>query len=182
MSLVTYKIAGDLNKENLLNGFNNGGPAIRMVRLACLLLDPDPITFPQLMRLTNLNDRNLRTTIRFMQHNDELIRTFVMRTKPERPKIVISEDHIPVKLLPKSDQLSIIKENLPVFQNDFTDIDVPIEFDRFNDYLSAKGKRYKDYAAAFRNWMRGAKKYNPTKNRLVDKKWEVDFDDKFNSE
>jgi hypothetical protein len=180
MALVTYKIAGDLNRENLLNGFNNGGPATRMVRLACLLLEPDPITFPQLTRLTNLNDRNLRDTLKFLQHNGELTRTFVMHKKPERPKIVIPEEPIPVKLLPKSDQLYIIKENLPVFQNDFTDHDVYLEFDRFNDYLNAKGKRYKDYAAAFRNWLRGAKKYAGPHNRLSPKKWEVDFDDKFN--
>ena len=34
------------------------------------------------------------------------------------------------------------------------DIDVKDQFQRFKDHLSANGKRYKDYQAAFRNWIK----------------------------
>lgn len=33
------------------------------------------------------------------------------------------------------------------------------ELDRFKDYCRAKGKRFKDYSAAFRNWLRKAKEF-----------------------
>tara|TARA_Y100000593_G_scaffold32119_1_gene63309 strand:- start:6375 stop:7205 length:831 start_codon:yes stop_codon:yes gene_type:complete len=33
-------------------------------------------------------------------------------------------------------------------------VDVKVEFQKFTDYLQANGKRYKDYRAAFRNWLK----------------------------
>ena len=38
--------------------------------------------------------------------------------------------------------------------NLFKDIDVRLEFQKFKDFLKAKGKRYKNYRAAFRNWLK----------------------------
>lgn len=46
---------------------------------------------------------------------------------------------------------SVLLEDL---QNNNLDIDVKVEFEKFKDYLSANGKRYKDYRSAFRNWLR----------------------------
>ena len=33
-------------------------------------------------------------------------------------------------------------------------VDVKLEFSKFTDYIQANGKRYKDYRAAFRNWLK----------------------------
>ena len=49
---------------------------------------------------------------------------------------------------------SITDEMLEELQLKNLDIDVKEQFERFKDHLSAHGKRYKDYQAAFRNWLK----------------------------
>ncbi len=48
---------------------------------------------------------------------------------------------------------SINKEYLNELQEKHLDIDVPLQFEKFTNYLSANGKTYKDYRAGFRNWL-----------------------------
>jgi len=51
--------------------------------------------------------------------------------------------------------LDYLKNNLEDFKNDeFKNVNVNLEYRKFCDYLKSKGKRYKDYTAAFRNWLR----------------------------
>ena len=54
----------------------------------------------------------------------------------------------------KKDQLETIKSNLDAIQSDFAEINVRKEFEKFVDYLDANGKKYKNYNAGFRNWLR----------------------------
>ena len=44
--------------------------------------------------------------------------------------------------------------------DEFKDIDIDREFSKFNDWILANGKKYKDYNAAFRNWLRNSKNFN----------------------
>lgn len=39
-------------------------------------------------------------------------------------------------------------------------VDVDLEFEKFNDYIASKGKRYKDKPAGFRNWCRNAEQWS----------------------
>ena len=48
---------------------------------------------------------------------------------------------------------SIDQNFIKSLQDKNLDVDVDSEFVRFKDYISANGKTYKDYRAAFRNWI-----------------------------
>lgn len=54
----------------------------------------------------------------------------------------------------KKNQLDKIGLELDILQAEFDRVDVSIEFDKFQDYLKANGKRYANYKSAFRNWLR----------------------------
>ena len=54
----------------------------------------------------------------------------------------------------KKNQLKKIESELNILQAEFDAVDVSIEFDKFQDYLKANGKRYANYKSAFRNWLR----------------------------
>lgn len=54
----------------------------------------------------------------------------------------------------KRNQLLDIRDNLKEYKEIFINKDVYSEFDKFNDYMLSTGKTYKNYAAAFRNWLR----------------------------
>lgn len=60
----------------------------------------------------------------------------------------------------KQEQLKEIEDNLEDLKNEFSSQDVYFEFDKFKDYLLAHGKRYSQYNAAFKNWLRGNEKRN----------------------
>ena len=47
-----------------------------------------------------------------------------------------------------------IQIQLIELQKDFKNKDVKVEFEKWQDYMSSHGKRYKNYVAAFRNWLR----------------------------
>lgn len=54
----------------------------------------------------------------------------------------------------KKQQIAAIKKTLKSLQSEFPEVEVKAEFDKWNDYLLATGKQYKNYNAAFRNWLR----------------------------
>ena len=60
-----------------------------------------------------------------------------------------------VKRVSKDVSLNSIDDKfLDELQLKHIDVDVPLEFDKFKDYLSSKGKTFKDYQAGFRNWVK----------------------------
>jgi len=56
--------------------------------------------------------------------------------------------------IPKNNQLNEIEESLNDLQDQFKNRNVKAEFQHFKDYCEANGKKYKNYLAAFRNWLR----------------------------
>lgn len=77
-----------------------------------------------------------------------------------------------LKREPKSKQLSQIKNSFKELKNKFTNADVELEFDKFTDWMDSKGKTYKNYTAAFRNWLRRAnafEKRNISNNKSFNK-------------
>ena len=52
----------------------------------------------------------------------------------------------------KNDQIK--KINLSELKDQFPNKNVELEFAKWNDYMLSKGKTYKNYSAAFRNWLR----------------------------
>ena len=54
----------------------------------------------------------------------------------------------------KESQIKKIEENIEALILEFIGVDVNSEFEKFKDYLIANGKTYKNYNAAFRNWLR----------------------------
>jgi hydrogenase maturation factor len=53
----------------------------------------------------------------------------------------------------KSHQMKLIKDSFNDLQEEFPDVDIGCEFEKYSDYLSAHGKQYEDYAAGFRRWL-----------------------------
>jgi len=54
----------------------------------------------------------------------------------------------------KDKSLKSVEQNIDKFKSDFPDVDVEFEFEKFKDDLKKKGKTWKDYHAAFRNWLK----------------------------
>jgi len=54
----------------------------------------------------------------------------------------------------KSHQMKLIKDSFNDLQEEFPDVDLKFEFERFSDWMLSIGKQYEDYAAAFRGWLR----------------------------
>ena len=54
----------------------------------------------------------------------------------------------------KQDQLKEIKDRKPIFEKDFPHLNIDFYYDNFVDYLDATGKKYKNYASAFRTCCR----------------------------
>ena len=52
----------------------------------------------------------------------------------------------------KKEQLKII--DIDALSIEFSGIDVPAEFEKWQDWMLSKGKTYKNYNAAFKNWLR----------------------------
>ena len=75
---------------------------------------------------------------------------------------------------------SIDAKFLKQMQIRFPHLDVAIEFESFRDYLSSKGKTYKDYRAAFRNWLKSPyqqkaeQPVDETKRKIANEKDEFD--------
>jgi hypothetical protein len=74
------------------------------------------------------------------------------------------------KSLSKAKQIQIIGERLNDLAELFPTLDVEFQFDHWQDWMSAKGQSFKDYSAAFRNWLRKSLDFsakntasNPTK-------------------
>ncbi len=55
----------------------------------------------------------------------------------------------------KANQIS--KIDLEVLQSEFPLVDVKLQFESFKDWMLATGKVYRNYNAAFRNWLRRSK-------------------------
>ena len=54
----------------------------------------------------------------------------------------------------KKSQLLSIEIQLTELQKDFKNKDVKVEYEKWKDYMLSRGKTYKNYSAAFRNWLR----------------------------
>lgn len=54
----------------------------------------------------------------------------------------------------KSEQLKKIKSNLNDLQKEFSDVNVKLEFEKWQDWMLSKNKTYIKYNSAFRNWLR----------------------------
>jgi hypothetical protein len=52
--------------------------------------------------------------------------------------------------------LRLTEIELGELQNRFSTKNVKLEYEKAQDWLLAKGKRYKDYTAFFRNWLRNS--------------------------
>jgi hypothetical protein len=53
-----------------------------------------------------------------------------------------------------SKKLQIDKIDLVNLKTEFKNVDVSAEFLKWKDWMASKGKTYKNYNAAFRNWLR----------------------------
>ena len=74
-------------------------------------------------------------------------------TSPSQAPKDKEKDKVKIKET-KRNQLLDIRDNLKEYKEIFINKDVSLEFDKWNDYMMSNGKTYKNYSAAFRNWLR----------------------------
>ena len=67
----------------------------------------------------------------------------------------------------KKVQLKEIEDSLETYQTDFKNRNVKKEFLKFKDYLKMHGKNYKNYKAAFRNWLRNEQFQSATEEKEI---------------
>ena len=63
----------------------------------------------------------------------------------------------------KKTQLAGIEMLLPDYQLKHPNLDVSVELEKWKDWMAAKGKTFKSYSAAFRNWLRNAEEFKKNK-------------------
>jgi len=94
----------------------------------------------------------------------------------EKEKEVVKEVVKDIK--PKKDVSlsSINKVFLNELQMKNMDVDVPKEFEKFKNHIEAKGKRFKNYQAAFRNWVSSpfVEKTTEIRDRILRRKEEAE--------
>ena len=86
--------------------------------------------------------------------NNHMVNGRLTYEKPTENLIENENIYINNKSITKKDKLKDIENNINNIQRDFPEIDVKYEYGVFVDYLESRDKRYKNYNAAFRNWLR----------------------------
>lgn len=84
-------------------------------------------------------------TAQSLDEGEATVATTVQVKEKDKVK-VIKEDTKSLK--------SIDSKYIDELQLNNMSVDVKVEFQKFTDYIQAKGKKYKDYRAAFRNWLK----------------------------
>lgn len=80
-----------------------------------------------------------------------------------------------VKVKDKVKDISIEREKFVDYiktlksDEEFKDKDIDLELKKFKDYLLSKGKKYKDYSAGFRNWLRRSDDFKYTNKKETPK-------------
>jgi hypothetical protein len=64
---------------------------------------------------------------------------------------------------PKKDQVVELKSQIPDYATKYPNLDVNNEYEKWKDWMAAKGKTFKNYQAAFRNWLRNAEEFKKEK-------------------
>jgi hypothetical protein len=64
---------------------------------------------------------------------------------------------------PKKDQVVELKSQLPDYATKYPNLDIAKEYEKWTDWMAAKGKTFKNYQAAFRNWLRHAEEFKKEK-------------------
>jgi hypothetical protein len=109
----------------------------------------------------------LKDTNRVHRSVSQILDKFNLLTVRRRPLDKPKEkdkDIVKDKRKGKDKQLKEILTQINELQGDNKSVDVKKEFEKFKDYLLSNGKTYKDYKAAFRNWIRNSSKMSGFNN------------------
>ena len=124
---------------NEIMAAKHASPSLKLCLIAMALADKQ-LTPPQIAAATNIS-------LRQIQRLWPAIKTAAAMEKPR-----------PTRQRPdKQTQLAAIRQNLPAYQSQFPSLDIEAQYALWTDWMAAKGRRFTDYAAAFRNWCRKAR-------------------------
>lgn len=112
------------------------------------------ITIHNEKRWTHLSINNY-DTYQDVRHGDDTPATHQRNTGENNRRMNKNEKNVK-KSLSQKEQLNLIFQNIDKLQEEFPKVKVRLEFQKMRDWLSANGKRYKNYNAFFRNWLRNA--------------------------
>ena len=107
-------------------------------------------------RLNEKNRAHLSAIMRLKQFDllkylDEAYKPLVSPLQEAKDK---DKDKDKVKDKEKSKETQLEKIDIDVLITKFPNIEVKAEFDKWKDWMLSKGKAYKNYNAAFKNWLR----------------------------
>jgi hypothetical protein len=86
--------------------------------------------------------------------NNTLVSTLQGSKLKDKDKVKIKVKDKAKSYGDKKAELVAILVHLDDLQSDFPTVNVKLEYEKFVDYLESNGKKYKNYIAAFRNWLR----------------------------
>jgi hypothetical protein len=98
--------------------------------------------------IMRLNKFNL---LKYMDYRDSFDELFMNSSSMVKNK---NKDKDQVKVKEKSKETQLEKIDIEALITKFPSVDVKAEFVKWKDWMLSKGKRYKDYNAAFKNWLR----------------------------
>jgi hypothetical protein len=111
-------------------------------------------------RLNEKNRAHLSVIMRLKKFNllkylDDAYKPLVSTLQEDKDKV---KDKVKVKVKDKdkekSKETQLEKIDIDVLITKFSNIEVKAEFDKWKDWMLSKGKTYKNYNAAFKNWLR----------------------------
>ena len=99
------------------------------------------------------NSTNVTTVITILNY-DEYQLSADQKPKKVQSKVQTDNNVNNVNNEKKKYSRAIDEIDIPSLIDQFPDVEVEFEFDKFQDYLLANGKTHKNYVSAFKNWLR----------------------------
>ena len=144
-----YRLLGQLKAKGFIRVDSGGGTRSNQYWLSCVdafAVTPDTMSPPDTTGMSPLTPRSVTPDTHVRQKERE--------RKVEKSSLSSSS---------KTSERGTHKEIDPDFLADMTTtfpgVDVERELSKFDDWKAAKGRRFKDDRAAFRNWLRKAEEF-----------------------
>lgn len=146
IGLASYQIGVELDQENILkvfadkiNPFKDDKWFIpKFIEYQYGELNPN--------NRTHLSVINILNKHKLYGANKGLVSTLQGSKDKDKDKIKLKDK--------KQDQLEAIRSKFDELKIKFPNRNIPVEFEHWQDYIEARGKKYSNYLSAFRNWLR----------------------------
>ena len=152
-----YRLLGQLKAKGFIRVDSGGGTRSNQYWLTCVdvfAVTPDNMSPPDTTGMSPLTPRSVTPDTHVTQKERE--------RKVEKSSLSSSS-----KTSERGNHKGIDPDFLTAMTTTFQGVDVQRELSKFDDWKTAKGKRFKDDRAAFRNWLRKAEEFAGERKQVV---------------